>query len=109
MGAGLAKNKLSPEPKRSPRTSGVISVAPTPPSTLSVASTHAHPQSHAHNGRPERESAPEDEFLEKIANNFMKKERKSFHPGGTTYAGVDLRLEVDCVDTPAMEVYSILQ
>jgi hypothetical protein len=83
MGAGLAKNKLSPEPsKRTPR--GVISVAPPP--TLS--------------SKSERD-VPEDEFLEKIANNYMKRDRKSFHQGGTTYAGVDLRLEVDCVDVPA--------
>ena len=82
MGAGLTKSKLSPEPhKRIPR--GTISVAPLPTSTSSK-----------HDG-------PEDEFLEKIANNYMKRDRKSFHTGGTTYAGVDLRLEVDCVDTPA--------
>lgn len=90
MGAGLAKNKLSPEPKRTPRGGGVISVAP----TLSSSSSRGY----------DRDSAPEDEFLEKIANNYMKRDRKSFHPGGTTYAGVDLRLEVDCVDNPAMEV-----
>jgi hypothetical protein len=97
MGAGLAKNKLSPEPqKRTPR-GGVISVAPSPTPLSSSGSS----------GRPDRD-APEDEFLEKIANNYMKRDRKSFHTGGTTYAGVDLRLEVDCVDTPAtLEVWQL--
>lgn len=99
MGAGLAKNKLSPETRRTntpPRGGGVISVAPTPPPTLS-----SNPM---RNAQIDHDSAPEDEFLEKIANNYMKRDRRSFHQGGTTYAGVDLRLEVDCVDNPAMEV-----
>lgn len=85
MGAGLAKNKLSPEPSKRGTPRGVISVAP-PPTPVTQSKQH--------------DQGPEDDFLEKVANQYMKRDRKSFHQG-TTYAGVDLRLEVDCVDNPA--------
>lgn len=57
------------------------------------------PIAQGRSAKPERDDA----FLEDIANGVMERtHNRSFH--NATYGGLDLRLEVDCVDVPAQEV-----
>jgi hypothetical protein len=52
-----------------------------------------------------RPRADNDNFLEAIANGVMERSNhRTTHNNVPAYDGLDLRLEVDCVDVPAQEV-----